>query len=114
MRRGKARPVLLHNTDLFGFEVRQQRFNSVAPLAAAGAIDFAAIRRQPKSQQPNPSCVFPPAAAKTRRVSVAACAPEHTVVITNFKYLARADISEFESYHPSHAVGLCRWEGRPF
>jgi len=28
-------------------------------------------------------------------------------------YLVRAGISEFESYHPSHAVGLCRWEGRP-
>jgi len=27
--------------------------------------------------------------------------------------MARARISEFESSHPSHAVGLCRWEGRP-
>ena len=60
----------------------------------------------------DPELLIPPAAAQTRSVSVATCAPEPTVVITNFKYLAREDISEFESYHPSHAVGLCRWEGR--
>ena len=46
-------------------------------------------------------------AAQTRMVSVVGFAPERTGVITNFKYLARARIFEFESHMPSHGVGLC-------
>jgi len=58
---GQARCLAAHTHALFAQKVQRKVSNSVAPLAAAGAIDFAAIRgstnRRPKSQQPIPSCL---------------------------------------------------------
>ena len=43
-------------------------------------------------------------AAQTRMVSVVGFAPERTGVITNFKYLARTRIFEFEVQHIKESV----------
>ena len=49
---------------------------------------------------------YPRAAAHTRMVSVARIRPDSRKSVRPFKGMICDDISEFESNHPSHAVGL--------
>src|SRR6516225_2683030 len=62
------------------------------------------------------SCMSP-APQLQREQSPVAFLPSKPAVIARSQIhssnSAQTDISEFESYMPSHAVGLCRWEGRP-
>ena len=46
------------------------------------------------------------AAAQTRMVSAGEFWPSQQELSRDLKYMARARIPEFESYMPSHAVGL--------
>jgi hypothetical protein len=59
-----------------------------------------------------PSCVSANAAAQTRIVSDGRLWPGRRELSRYFKYMARARIPEFESYHPSHAVGSLRCDFR--
>jgi hypothetical protein len=45
-------------------------------------------------------------AARPRRVSAAGLRPTQAKLVTRFQSVARGRIRRFESYHPSHAVGL--------
>src|SRR5260370_2931979 len=49
-------------------------------------------------------------AAQTRMVSGRQLQPQQQELSQNLKYMARGRISEFESSHPSHAVGSSRAE----
>ena len=52
-----------------------------------------------------PRAVYPGAAAQTRVVSMAAIRLDSRKSVRPFKGIICADVSEFESYMPSHAVG---------
>jgi hypothetical protein len=57
---------------------------------------------------------FPNAAAQTRMVSVARNRLDPRKSCATFKGIFCHDISEFESYMPSHAVGLSQVRGKHF
>src|SRR5690348_13878571 len=63
--------------------------------------------------EPSPELRIPNAAAQTRIVSVAKIRLNPWKSVQPFKGIFCDDISEFESSHPSHAVGS-RWRVYPF
>jgi hypothetical protein len=60
--------------------------------------------RNPAEIPLGPSCVSPPPAAQTRIVSVARIRLDPRKSARRFKGIICADVCEFESYMPSHAV----------
>ena len=57
--------------------------------------------------EPSPELRISPAAAQTRVVSIAEIRVGSWQSARTFKGIVCDDISEFESYHLSHAVRLC-------
>ena len=55
--------------------------------------------------EPSPELRIPGAAAQTRVVSMAGIRLDSRKSVRSFKGIICVDISEFESYMPSHAVG---------
>src|SRR5262245_39329509 len=55
--------------------------------------------------EPSPELRIPGAAAQTRVVSLARIRLDSRKSVPPFKGIISADVSEFESYMPSHAVG---------
>jgi hypothetical protein len=73
-----------------------QRFRSMTTVCA----------RTPRDVGTEPELRTPGAAAQTRMVSVPGIWLDPNRSIRCFKGIVYVDISEFESYMPSHAVGL--------
>jgi hypothetical protein len=106
---------------LFVLKVQRKVSNGVAGLAAGGASSdrqksrpIRALQAMPlDSQRPRtthlggtrPELHFPSGAAQTRRVSVARIRLDPRNSVRPFKGIICGDISEFESYMLSHAVG---------
>ena len=61
-----------------------------------------------------PRAAYPRAAAQTRVVSLAGIRLRSWESARVFKGIICADVSEFESYMPSHAVGLSQVRGKHF
>ena len=116
---------------LFALKVQRKVSNGVAGLAAGGSsLDRQKSRPiralQPcrsmaqrwaqnacwRSRQRKPELRIPNAAAQTRIVSVARIWLDPRKSVRPFKGIFCGDISEFESYMPSHAVGLSQCAAR--
>jgi hypothetical protein len=87
---------------LFAGEVQRKVSNGVASLAAAAS----SYRRKLLSSGARPGLRIANVAAQTRIVSAARPRLEFWKSVRPFKGIFCDDISEFESYMPSHAVGL--------
>jgi len=91
--------------DLSARKVQRKLRNGVAGFAAAELSLDQRVREGAGCRPPGPSWRITAAAAQTRMVSVARIRLVSRKSTRLFKGIICIDISEFESYMPSHAVG---------
>jgi hypothetical protein len=89
---------------------RLQSGYRLAGLRRDGSLTSFAQQSRASAGEPTrsgirPELRLPHAAAQTRIVSVARIRPDSRKSVRPFKGIICVDISEFESYMPSHAVG---------
>jgi hypothetical protein len=96
---------------LFARKVQRKLSNGVAGFAAGGSSLDQRVREGRRMLAAGPELRITGAAAQTRMVSVARIRLVSRKSTRLFKGITCDDISEFESYMPSHAVGSL-WAGR--